>query len=172
MGAEAMAGEGAVIVLNAGSSSVKFRIADEAGARLLEGAVTGLGTAPVAKVKDAQGRAVPIDLPVEAIDEHEEALDLVLSLLERHLPGRRLLAAGHRVVHGGLDFAGPVRIEPQVLEQLEKLVPLAPLHQPHNLSAIRALARLRPTLPQVACFDTAFHLSQSRLVRLFGIPAP
>jgi acetate kinase len=163
MAAETMAGDGVVVVLNAGSSSVKFRIADEAGGCLLEGAITGLGTAPVAKVKDAGGNPVPIDL-------HEEALDLVLSLLDRHLPGRRLLVAGHRVVHGGLDFAAPVRIEPGVLEQLEKLVPLAPLHQPHNLSAIRALARLRPALPQVACFDTAFHLSQSRLVRLFGIP--
>jgi acetate kinase len=86
------------------------------------------------------------------------------------LGGNRIIAAGHRVVHGGLEFTQPVRIGPDVLAALEVLVPLAPLHQPHNLAAIRAVAQRVPELPQVACFDTAFHRTQPAVAQAFGLP--
>lgn len=162
--------DGIVLVLNAGSSSVKFRIAETTGRALYEGAISGIGSNPAFKLKDGAGKAVPLDLAPERIDEHEDALDLLLEIAARFLPGRPILAAGHRVVHGGLEFAEPVLVDDGVLARLEAFVPLAPLHQPHNLAAIRALARLRPDLPQVACFDTAFHVGQDRIARLFGLP--
>ncbi|PWR19833.1 acetate/propionate family kinase [Zavarzinia compransoris] len=162
--------EGIVLVLNAGSSSVKFRIAEESGTALYEGAISGIGSKPAFKLKDGAGKTIPLDLAPERMDEHQDALDLLLGIAAEFLPGRQILAAGHRVVHGGLDFAAPVIADAAVLDRLDAFVPLAPLHQPHNLAAIRALARLRPDLPQVACFDTAFHIGQDRIARLFGLP--
>ncbi|MFA5122641.1 acetate/propionate family kinase [Zavarzinia sp.] len=162
--------DGIVLVLNAGSSSVKFRIADIHGAPVYQGSISGIGSKPVLKVKDAEGNPVAVEIPAEKIDEHEEALDVVLQLIDEHLPGRTLLGAGHRVVHGGLAFAESVVVDDKVIETLESFVPLAPLHQPHNLAAVEALVRLRPDLHQVVCFDTAFHIGQSRVARLFGLP--
>jgi len=86
------------------------------------------------------------------------------------LAGREIVAVGHRVVHGGTRYAEPVRIEPNVLAELDGLVPLAPLHQPHNLAPIRVIGERAPGLPQVACFDTAFHRNQSALVQAFALP--
>lgn len=162
--------DGIVFVINAGSSSVKFRIADVKGSALFEGSISGIGSRPAFKLKDGEGRGIPMELAPEQMDEQEDALDLLLSLAAERLPGRPILAAGHRVVHGGLEFDRPTLIDDAVLERLAGFVPLAPLHQPHNLAAIRALESLRPDLPQVACFDTAFHIGQSRIARLFGIP--
>ncbi|MBX9579107.1 MAG: acetate/propionate family kinase, partial [Gemmataceae bacterium] len=106
---------------------------------------------------------------VGAID-HAGALELVLKWV-RNLTGDRPLAAvGHRVVHGGVRYAGPVRIDDGVLAELDRLVPLAPLHQPHNLAAVRAVAGRMPDLPQVACFDTAFHRTQPEVAQRFGLP--
>jgi acetate kinase len=84
--------------------------------------------------------------------------------------GREIVAAGHRVVHGGERFVEPVRIDDTVLDALERLDPMAPLHQPHNLAAVRALRALRPELPQVACFDTAFHRTQAKVAQHFALP--
>ena len=162
--------DGIVLVLNAGSSSVKFRIAETTGRALYEGAISGIGSNPAFKLKDGAGKAVPLDLAPERIDEHEDALDLLLEIAARFLPSRPILAAGHRVVHGGLEFAEPVLVDDGVLARLEAFVPLAPLHQPHNLAAIRALARLRPDLPQVACFDTAFHRTLPAAATRFALP--
>ncbi|MCW0181153.1 MAG: acetate/propionate family kinase [Zavarzinia sp.] len=162
--------EGIVFVINAGSSSVKFRIADVKGRALYEGSISGIGSHPAFKLKDGEGKAIPMHLAPEQMDEQEDALDLLLALAAERLPGRPILAAGHRVVHGGLEFDRPILVDDSVLDRLEALVPLAPLHQPHNLAAIRTLEGLRPDLPQVACFDTAFHFGQSRVARLFGIP--
>jgi len=97
-------------------------------------------------------------------------LGVVLDTLASRLPGRRVSAVGHRVVHGGDRFTTPVRVTPKVLSELESLVPLAPLHQPHNLAAIRAAARLLPGVPQVACFDTAFHATMPKQERMLGLP--
>jgi acetate kinase len=90
--------------------------------------------------------------------------------LRQHQEGRKLAAIGHRVVHGGPDFSGPVLVDDAIVEALEALVPLAPLHQPHNLAPIRIVRRLVPELPQVACFDTAFHQTQPDIARLFALP--
>ncbi|MGZ3350506.1 MAG: acetate/propionate family kinase, partial [Xanthobacteraceae bacterium] len=93
-----------------------------------------------------------------------------LRWLDARFPGQELVAAGHRVVHGGMRYAGPVRIDDEVIAELTRLVPLAPLHQPHQLNAIAALAKLHPRLPQVACFDTSFHRSQPELATRYALP--
>ncbi|OYX29730.1 MAG: acetate kinase [Hydrogenophilales bacterium 32-62-9] len=104
------------------------------------------------------------------VANHEQALTLLLDWLEVQHPGLVLRAAGHRVVHGGAEYPHPVRIDDAVLTALDRLIPLSPLHQPHNLAGIRALARLRPELPQVACFDTAFHHTLPPRARNFALP--
>ncbi len=102
--------------------------------------------------------------------DHRSATAEILTLGRELLAGRPLLGVGHRVVHGGIEFAGPVRIDASIMASLEKLVPLAPLHQPHNLAPIEAIAAHQPDLPQVACFDTAFHRSQPPVAQAFALP--
>jgi acetate kinase len=164
-----------LLVLNAGSSSLKFSLfkLDDDGAPRLEvrGQIEGVGRSPRLLASDAAGVSlVDETLPAAEAADHAAALGRLRAWLERRLAGRRLVAAGHRVVHGGTRFAAPVRIDDQVLEQLTTLVPLAPLHQPHNLAAIRALCALDPDLPQIACFDTAFHRHHPRQADLFALP--
>jgi acetate kinase len=157
----------ALLVLNAGSSSVKFSLfALEGGEPRLElkGQIEGL---PDAAHFEAPGAERRWNEPLA----HEQATDFLLEWIERRIEGRRLAAVGHRVVHGGTRYASPVRVDAQVLARLEALVPLAPLHQPHNLAAIRRLATLRPGLAQVACFDTAFHRAQSDVAQAYALPA-
>src|SRR5699024_4485429 len=101
---------------------------------------------------------------------HEAATAEIIALGRELLHGRPVLAFGHRVVHGGTDFSAPALIDDKVLAKLAELVPLAPLHQPHNLAPIRAISRVAPHLPQVACFDTAFHRSQPALAQVFALP--
>ena len=164
----------AIVVLNAGSSSLKFSLYDQAGAALvpsLRGQVEGLGTAPCFRADDATGAMLAEHAwaPEAAVD-HAVAVDFLLEFITTRLAGRRLAAVGHRVVHGGTAFARPVRVDAAVLDALTALIPLAPLHQPHNLAPIRALARRAPALPQVACFDTAFHQTQPALAQAFALP--
>ncbi|HET9701607.1 MAG TPA: acetate/propionate family kinase, partial [Burkholderiales bacterium] len=102
---------------------------------------------------------------------HDGAIAHLRGFLRERAAGGRLLAVGHRVVHGGEDYAAPVRVTPEVMATLEKYVPLAPLHQPHNLSPIRTLMQSAPDVPQVACFDTAFHRSHSAVTQAFALPA-
>ncbi len=157
-----------IVVLNAGSSSIKFAI-HEATARFLRltrGQIEGIGTAPRLT---AQGGAIARNYPAEGFD-HRAAVRELLSLGPEVMVGRRTVGVGHRVVHGGLIFDGPVRIDAHALTELEKLSPLAPLHQPHNLGPIRTVAEFAPHLPQVACFDTAFHRSQSYVAQAFALP--
>jgi acetate kinase len=166
--------QGTVLVLNAGSSSLKFRTYALAGGQLVEtlrGQIEGIGAAPRFVASDAGG--APLEGRALAAAECADAggaLDRLWAWLEPRLAGGRLLAVGHRVVHGGAGHAAPVRIDAQVMAALAALVPLAPLHQPHNLAPIRVLATARPGLPQVACFDTAFHRSQPIEAELFGLP--
>jgi acetate kinase len=101
---------------------------------------------------------------------HEEALMHLVSWLRKHQAGRELAAIGHRIVHGGQFYSGPVLVDEAALQALETLVPLAPLHQPHNLEPIRIVRRRLPGLPQVACFDTAFHRGQPEIAQMFAIP--
>ena len=102
--------------------------------------------------------------------DHHRATAEILTLGQKLLAGRPVLGVGHRVVHGGTEFAGPVRIDQAVMAALKKLVPLAPLHEPHNLAPIEAIAANQPDLPQVACFDTAFHRSQPAVAQEFAVP--
>ncbi|MBN8438513.1 MAG: acetate/propionate family kinase [Candidatus Accumulibacter sp.] len=167
--------EKAILVLNAGSSSLKFSVFEvpdsgEMRARAV-GQVEGLGTAPRLKVKDGDGqRVADVRWETTEVTNHAQALDAIAALLRSRFEGQVLAGVGHRVVHGGADHSAPLLITAPVMEKLDTFVPLAPLHQPHNLAAIRALQQARPDLPQVACFDTAFHRSQEMVAQLYGLP--
>jgi len=154
---------GAYLVVNAGSSSTKFALYDAGLAPLGRGQVAGIGGAP-RLIAEGRQEALPPGT------DHAGALDRILAEVERLLGTRPLLAAGHRVVHGGLTHAAPLRLNRQVLDALQGLASLAPLHQPHNLAAIRDLEARRPGLPQVACFDTAFHRGHPPEADRFAIP--
>lgn len=170
--------KGALLVLNSGSSSVKFSIfqldaqSAEGVSPLFAGQLTGIGTDAHLKAKSEAGEKLA--------DEHWAAKDEgtvpsilphLLTWIEANLPSDLpLIAAGHRVVHGSEVYDKPVLVTPQILKQLESFSPLAPLHQPQNVAAIEALAKTRPDLPQVACFDTAFHQGQSDLYSIYALP--
>ncbi len=162
----------AVVVLNAGSSSVKFCTFIRSGAVLergVRGQVSGLGTRPHLSAR--RGEALIEDRVLqEGPLGHRDALDLLVRFLRRELDGARILGVGHRVVHGGLEFMAPTVVDAATLERLERYVPLAPLHQPHNLAAIRLLLESLPGVPEVACFDTAFHRTIPEVAQLFALP--
>ena len=165
----------AILVVNAGSSSIKFSLYLCGPGAALEltcrGQVEGIATRPHFRATDAVGAALGEQRwPDGATLDHEAYFDFLIGWIGDHLGEGRLVAAGHRVVHGGRDFAAPLRVDPRCLEALTSLVPLAPLHQPHNLAAIRAIMALRPALPQVACFDTAFHRRQPAVAQHFALP--
>jgi acetate kinase len=163
-----------ILVLNAGSSSLKFCGFDagQPGPELLlHGQVEGLYTEPHFKVANAAGdRSDEHRWPAGTQLGHEGAIKFIGDWLRNHREGHRLVAVGHRVVHGGLEFTQATLVTPDVVDRLARLVPLAPLHQPHNLAPIRVLAALRPELPQVACFDTAFHRAQPETAQAFALP--
>ena len=166
----------AILTLNAGSSSLKFAVfkrVEDGLAQVAHGQVEGLGTAPHLLAKDAAG-AILADhrWPAGAKLDHEAFLEPLLAFAEAHLDGAVLGAIGHRIVHGGLAFSKPVLLDDAVLRQLDALVPLAPLHQPHNLAAVRAPQAARPGLPQVASFDTAFHAGHADRVTHLALPPP
>ena len=166
---------GVVLTLNAGSSSLKFAIFDcgaTSSTAEVSGKIAGIGSNPTFTAQDATGAALDrggLDRLDPALS-HEDLIALLLPWLSRICGDRPLRAVGHRVVHGGERFGEPVSITEEVLSALDELAPLAPLHQPHNLAAIRAVARWRPGLQQIACFDTGFHRSQDRLAELFALP--
>jgi acetate kinase len=160
-----------VAVLNAGSSSIKFALyrADDLGL-LFRGQIERIGAKPRLKVvNDSHQTVVEREWPDSALD-HRTATQEILRTGRELIGDARIHAVGHRVVHGGMDFARPVRLDAGVVATLEKLVPLAPLHQPHNIAPIRVIAEAVPDLPQVACFDTAFHRSQPALAQAFALP--
>lgn len=163
---------GCVAVLNAGSSSIKFALHDaEPGEALLfRGQIERIGVAPRLRVVNADGEQIAErSWPSDGFD-HKAATQELLKTTVELLKGRSVTAVGHRVVHGGTGYAAPVQVDDQVMTALAELVPLAPLHQPHNLAIIRAISELAPQLPQVACFDTAFHRNQPQLAQQFAIP--
>lgn len=163
----------AVLTLNAGSSSLKFALFEIGGdlQSVAQGQVEGIGSAPHLIVKDPQGKMLAEHRwPDGAALGHETFLATLFEVVADHLGADRLIAIGHRVVHGGATFSRPVRVDDQVLAQLQALCPLAPLHQPHNLAAIRAAQAVRPGLPQIACFDTAFHHGHAEVVTRFALP--
>jgi acetate kinase len=164
----------AILVLNAGSSSIKFSlfISETDQLRLrLRGQLEGLYTDPRFIAKEPSG-AVLKELKWEEGTRlgHDGAIDHLIAFLLEFRNELRLIAVGHRVVHGGVEFSEPTQINAQALEKLEKLIPLAPLHQPHNLAPIRVVLQRRSEMPQVACFDTAFHRTQPELAQAFALP--
>jgi acetate kinase len=165
---------GAIAVLNAGSSSLKFSVFAERGNALeltARGQTEGLYTAPRFVAKDRDGKTLGEKSWGEGVKlGHDGALDHLIAFLRAELRDQRLVGVGHRVVHGGMEYSRPVRVDAKVLSALEKYVPLAPLHQPHNLAPIRALLERAPELPQVACFDTAFHRVQPEVAQAFALP--
>ena len=162
------------LVLNAGSSSLKFSVyqrQDDQDWRLSSrGQIEGIGRSPRITAKDAEAQVV-IDRQVAGeVQDGNTALECLAAWLRTKYGPAQLLGVGHRVVHGGKRYAGPVLITPGVLAELRDLVPLAPLHQPHNLAAIEAVSERLPDVPQVACFDTSFHCSQPAVARLIPLP--
>lgn len=164
-----------ILVLNAGSSSIKFQLFAIAESnrleRLLKGQFDGIAVRPRLVAKGKNGE----DLTDESWDaktvaDVPSALDKVITFLVGQLGGELPVAIGHRVVHGGIDYSHPTLVTDEVLARLEPLVPLAPLHQPNNLAPIRAIRERQPDLPQVACFDTAFHRTHPEVADRFAIP--
>jgi acetate kinase len=163
-----------ILVVNAGSSSIKFALyplvdPDRAKTPIFSGEIDGIGGAARLQVRDADGKTVQ-DSAIGGTVTHQAALSVLLEWIAKHSGGIELAAAGHRVVHGGSEFAGPVKIDADVMPKLAALSPLAPLHQPHNLAAIAALSKLHPSLTQVACFDTSFHVTQPSVATAFALP--
>ena len=163
-----------IAVLNAGSSSVKFSVFVDSGAELrlqVRGQIEALFTSPHFVAKGADDSVIGEKAWGEGQRlGHDGALDFLIEFMRERGGGATLAGIGHRVVHGGMEYAQPVRVDAQVLAALEKYVPLAPLHQPHNLAPIRRLLERSPALPQIACFDTAFHRTNAELVQMFGLP--
>jgi len=157
-------------VINAGSSSVKFTFY-EGERRILAGQVDGIGARPSATAIGPDGKpVVPPDLGASPPNVPSEVLPAILPWAREQLGDRRLAALGHRVVHGGMRHSHPARVTPELLGELEGLVPLAPLHEPHNLAPIKMAMTLNPGLPQVACFDTAFHRTAPEVEQAYALP--
>lgn len=164
----------ALLTLNAGSSSIKFALYEHGGVapRLISrGLIEGIGEAPrfTARAPD-QTVLGAYTWPASGALSHEDLLKPLLAWITSHLGEEALVAVGHRVVHGGNAFYQPVCLNPSVIAELQTLVPLAPLHQPHNLAAVKAVATLRPDLLQVACFDTAFHHDMPATAARLALP--
>lgn len=167
-----MSGLGVIAVLNAGSSSIKFALHEDSvqSDLLFRGQVEKIGVGPHLVARDAAGKVVAErNWPTDGFDHHR-ATDEIIALCRDLLNGRPVVAFGHRVVHGGLHYDSPVRVDRAILAELAKLVPLAPLHQPHNLAPIEAILAAAPDMPQIACFDTAFHRTQPALAQEMALP--
>ena len=163
------------LVLNAGSSSLKFcvyqRPQTQKNWRLeTRGQIEGIGTAPRFSAKDSTGQILAEKTLEDWVCDGRAALDWLGAWLRSRYGGAHLLGVGHRVVHGGSRYAGPTVVTQQVLRELYALIPLAPLHQPHNLAAMEAIFERMPALPQVACFDTSFHQGHSAVAKLIALP--
>lgn len=164
----------ALIVLNAGSSSLKFSLFEghtqpNRQSLICNGEFDGIGHQIHFVATDNAGTSLADEYLIEGTT-HDDALAALLSWVECQYQNHRLVGAGHRVVHGGSLYTAPVRIDATVIDELRRLVPLAPLHQPHNLAAIASLSKLHPNLPQIACFDTAFHHTQPAIATAFALP--
>lgn len=164
-----------ILVLNAGSSSIKFQMFEISAGdqlnRLMKGQIDGIGSRPRLSAKRGDGRPLADETWEAAeVGTVPSALDKLVAFLRSQIGGLLPVAVGHRVVHGGPDFSEPVTVSPQVLERLKKLSPLAPLHQPNNLAPIEAIHQRLPQITQVACFDTAFHRGHPEVADRYALP--
>jgi len=162
------------LVINAGSSSLKFcvfrRPVGEKWLLECRGQIEGIGTSPRLSAKGSDGSLLAKDELGQEIRDCRAAIDALGSWLRSKYTNARLLAVGHRVVHGGTIYAGPTVVTPKVIADLHTLIPLAPLHQPYNLAAIEAIFERTPDVPQVACFDTSFHLRHPQIASVLPMP--
>ncbi len=162
------------LVLNAGSSSLKFSVysrTDSSSWRVeARGLVEGLGSSPAFSAKDGAGSILEDRALPATVKDAGSAIETLAGWLRARFGGARVLGVGHRVVHGGPRFAGPVLVTPAVVDELRTLVPLAPLHQPFNIAAIEAVSTRIPDVPQVACFDTSFHRGRSAMTSVVPLP--
>jgi acetate kinase len=162
------------LVLNAGSSSLKFcvyrRPSAESWRLEARGQIEAIGTSPRLSAEDERGETLADEQLESTVRDGRGALDALATWLRSRYGGSRVLGVGHRVVHGGARFAGPTIVSREVLAELYELVPLAPLHQPHNLAAIEAVFDRLPDVPQVACFDTSFHRGRPAVAELIPLP--
>lgn len=168
-----MSAAGSILTVNAGSSSIKFALYDVDGfdEAIVRGEIEDLATAPHLLARDAAGHVLAERHWLPGIaDRFNLVLTALLDFAEAHLGEGGLVAVGHRIVHGGADHIVPEAITPDRLVALTALTPLDPLHMPHNLAPIRALMAVRPALPQVACFDTAFHHTLPPVARAYALP--
>ena len=163
-----------IAVLNAGSSSIKFSLyvlRDDQAELLGRGQIEGIYTSPRFVTKDKTGTVIAEKSWPEGTKlGHTGAIDHLFAYVRSEFSSYRLLGVGHRVVHGGLDYPSPLLVNQEVLAKLERLIPLVPLHQPHNLAPIKLLSERRPELPQVACFDTSFHRTNPHIAQLYALP--
>ena len=162
------------VVINAGSSSLKFcifrRPTVENWRLEARGQIEGLGTAPKFSAKDGSGTSIADRRLNGSVKDGRAALATVADWMRERYRGARVLGVGHRVVHGGARYTGPTLVTPEVIQDLRRLVPLAPLHQPYNIAAIEAVSERLPGVPQVACFDTSFHRGQAAVAELVPLP--
>jgi acetate kinase len=159
-----------IIVINSGSSSIKFALFDlNSLNKVLYGAIENINLAPIFRLFNGKQYLVKEESYSNDKD-YSFYFELLLSSLNNHQSKINIVAAGHRVVHGGNIYFDPVLITPQIVKDLKQLIPFAPLHQPYNLSAIEAIANHSPHLPQIACFDTAFHRSHPPIADTFALP--
>ncbi len=164
-----------ILTINAGSSSIKFALFPLAHpispAAEVSGQIDGIGTKATKMVaKDRAGTRIADQAIAGQAVSHDQAFDALLQWFQATQSGWQIVAVGHRVVHGGDLYSQPTVVDAQVVEHLTSFVPLAPLHEPHNVAGIRALQKLLPDVPQIACFDTAFHRSQSDVAQAFALP--
>jgi acetate kinase len=162
------------LVLNAGSSSLKFCMFQRQSGAVwqvgVRGQIEGIGTSPRLTVKDAQGAKLVDDKLDDSIRDGRAAIDVLSGWLRSRYQDGRIVGVGHRVVHGGPRFSVPVVVTREILAELTELTPLAPLHQPHNLAPIEAIYERMPQVPQVACFDTGFHRGHAPVATLVPLP--
>ena len=164
--------QGVLLVLNAGSSSIKVAVygaGSDRSDRLAQGEIEGIGTTPRFHARDQDGAEIAGPAIGSKLSVHE-LMAALIDWIEQRFGAGVILAAGHRVVLGGLEHTAPVLIDKGVLERLHALIPLAPVHQPRNLEPIEALARLNPNMTQVVCFDTSFHRTMPEVAQLYGVP--
>jgi len=163
---------GPILALNAGSSSLKFALfhAGEGMGVALRGEIEDMATAPKLLARDAQGAVIAEQHWLSGAPEFADILEPLMRLVEAHQGSRRLAGVGHRVVNGGADHVTPARVTPDLLSALEALTPLDPLHMPHSLTPMRTIAAAHPDLPQVACYDTAFHHTMPPVAAQIALP--
>jgi acetate kinase len=164
-----------ILVLNAGSSSIKFQlfavVARGGLERRMRGQVEGIGTRPRLMAKGIKGETLVDETwPAREVSHVPMALERLIAFLREQIGGKLPTAIGHRVVHGGPDYSEPTLVSDAIIARLERFAPLAPLHQPNNLGPIRAIFERQPQLPQVACFDTAFHRGHPEVADRYAIP--